>query len=128
MPHPVYPAIDSSPSRVIRLNVCWIAGLAFSLTAALIATLGRQSIRDLRHRLVLRQCGLSLRSARIRSTLIERVEWYTSDAMDVMYRSFQVALVIFFLGHVDAFVAPVSLIVLAPVVVGGLHYVLSVFG
>ncbi|KAI0244983.1 hypothetical protein BJV78DRAFT_250618 [Lactifluus subvellereus] len=128
MPHPAYPAIDPSPSRVIRLNVCWIASLAFSLTAALLATLGESSIRDLKCRLVVRRYAPSLRSARIRSTLIDRVKWYTSDGMDMMYRSFQVALVIFLLGHVDAIVMPVGVTVLAPIVIGGLNYVFGVFG
>jgi Family of unknown function (DUF6535) len=128
MPDPTHFVFDWSPSRVIRVNVFWIASLVFCLSAAGVATFAIQIVRQYKHTLVLQQYGRLLNNARIQSSSIEHNQLFINFWMDPMYRLLQVAFVMFFLGHVDALVTPVDITVLAAVTICGLRYVYGAFG
>ena len=54
--------------------------------------------------------------------------FYISLLIDTTYRLFQVALVVFLLGHLDAIVHPIGVIYLASIVACGMLYIFRVIG
>ncbi|KAH9010710.1 hypothetical protein EDB84DRAFT_1279575 [Lactarius hengduanensis] len=72
-PLPTY-VFDLNPSDV-RVNAFWFMSLVFSISAALLATLVQQWVRDYMH--VFQRYSNPLKSARLRQYLYEGVEgWY----------------------------------------------------
>ena len=67
---------DFSPNASdVRVNAFWFMSLVFSLSAALLATLVQQWVRDYMH--VFQRYSNPLKSARLRQYLYEGVEgWY----------------------------------------------------
>src|SRR6266705_2152191 len=45
------PVFDVYSSRIVRMNVYWVTGLVFSVSAVVLAMLGKHMIRDCRDRL-----------------------------------------------------------------------------
>ena len=127
-----YPAFELSSSlRFIRMNMYWMTSLVFNISTVSLATFARQRTRDVKLRLV-RQ--LRLRNAPKNDTAVEvpfderPQSVFMALGMDTMYRLFQVALIIFLLGHIDAIVKPLGVIFLASVIVCGMLYVFRVIG
>jgi Family of unknown function (DUF6535) len=121
IPCPTHPVIDPSQFSVIWANLFWIASLAFSLFAVGRAAAGIQLVRHYKHTPILH--GQFLKSAHNRSSSVDRVLCSIASRMDVMYKSFQVALIILLLGYIDAIFVPVGVKVFAVVFIGGLFYV-----
>ncbi|KAH9993101.1 hypothetical protein BJV77DRAFT_1000217 [Russula vinacea] len=107
-------AFDMLPFRILRLNMYWITSFVFSVTAIVLAMLGKHLLREHRDRLV----------HRLPQTDVDKVigRFSGGSVRDTMYRLFQVALILVLLGHIDAIVISAGLDVLIPTVVGGLLY------
>ena len=127
-PYPVAP--EPSPlSRVIRMNMFWIISLVFNISTVSLAMLARQRTRDLQLRLIRQQFGHASKSTSTGDSFDEHVQgFYMSMAIDTMYRLFQVALVMFLLGHIDAIVHPISATFLSLVFVCGMLYIFRIIG
>jgi hypothetical protein len=131
-----YPSFDppSSPSlRFIRMNMYWLTSLVFNVATVSLATFARRRTRDVKLELeLIRQ--LRLRDAASESDAAEvsldesAQSVFVAMGMDTMYRLFQVALVVFLLGHVDAIVKPIGVTFLASVVICGMLYVFRLIG
>jgi len=121
---------DSISSRVIRMNMYWVAGLVFSISAVSLGVTRKQSIRDHRRTLEHQRDAHVPKSAPNRDySLADDFEaWSILVATDAMYRLFQVSLVIFFLGNVDYVLTPIGVPIFVPVVIFGLLYVFGVIG
>ena len=117
---------DESSSRIVRMNVYWVTSLVFSVSAVVLAMLGKHMVRDYRDRLALRR---HLKGQPIRSLWDGSVQGLAMFATtDTMYRLFQVALVLVLLGHIDALVISIGVNVLAPIVGFGVLYVFGFIG
>jgi len=113
------------------MNMYWVAGLVFGISAVFLAIIRKQTIRDHRRILEHRRDAHTPKKASSGdySLTADDVEaWSMLAATDAMYRLFQVSLVIFFLGHVDNVLTPIGVPVFAPVTIFGLLYVLGVIG
>ncbi|KAH9956100.1 hypothetical protein BC827DRAFT_1234068 [Russula dissimulans] len=124
---------DSLSSRVIRMNMYWVTGLIFGISAVYLAIVGKQTIRDHRSTLEHQRDACVPKRARAPNwdyslAAGDLEAWSVFAATDAMYRLFQVSLVIFFLGHVDKLVTPIGVPVFAPVAIFGILYVLGVIG
>jgi hypothetical protein len=120
------PIFDVCSSRIVRMNVYWITGLVFSVSAVVLAMLGKHMIRDCRDRLALRR---HIKAPPIRSLWDGTAQGLAMfAATDTMYRLFQVALVLVLLGHIDALVISVGVTVFAPIVGCGVLYVFGFIG
>lgn len=110
------------PFRIFRLNMYWITSFVFSVTAIVLAMLGKHLLREHRDRLVHRlpQTDVDKVIGRFSGGSVRGV--VVAGATDTMYRLFQVALILVLLGHIDAIVISAGLDVLIPTVVGGLLY------
>ncbi|KAI9507938.1 hypothetical protein F5148DRAFT_1149384 [Russula earlei] len=121
--------LNSPLSHVIRMNMYWATGLVFSVSAVFLAMFAKQRVRDHRRALVLQRDAHPPESTPTRNSSVDPVQaWSISVAMDSMYRLFQVALIVFLLGHFDAIVVPIGVTVFAPIVVCGMFYVFGVIG
>jgi hypothetical protein len=113
------------------MNMYWIATLVFTISTVFLAMLSRQRTRDVKVGLIRQQLGdHATKSSAIATevSLDECVQGvYMSLVIDTMYRLFQVALVLFLFGHVDAVVAPIGLTCLASIVACGTLYIFRVF-
>jgi len=99
-PPPPYPTFIPSSSD-IRVNVYWFMSLIFSLSAALLATLVQQWVRDYMH--VFQRYSHPLKSARLRQYLYEGVEgWYMLIMADSVPALLHLSLFLFFLGLGDS--------------------------
>jgi Family of unknown function (DUF6535) len=99
-PPPPYPAFSPSSSDV-RVNAYWLMSLVFSLSAALIATLVQQWVRD--YMQVFQRYSHPLKSARIRQYLCEGVDgWYMLVVAESVPGLVHVSLFLFFLGLGDS--------------------------
>ncbi|KAI0292890.1 hypothetical protein BC826DRAFT_911210, partial [Russula brevipes] len=98
-PPPPYP--DFSPSSSdIRVNVYWFMSLVFSLSAALLAILVQQWVRDYMH--VFQRYSDPLKSARLRQYLHEGCEkWYMPAVASAVPGLLHLSLFLFFLGLGD---------------------------
>jgi len=119
-----------SPPRVIRMNMYWMTSLVFNISTVSLAMFGRQRARDVKLRLI-RQLRLrnGSKSDAMGVPFDERAQSvFTAVGMDTMYRLFQVALIVFLLGHIDAIVKPIGVTFLASVIIGGMLYIFRVIG
>jgi len=117
---------DESSSRIVRMNAYWVTSLVFSVSAVVLAMLGKHMVRDYKDRLALRR---QAKGQPIRSLWDGSVQGLAMfAATDTMYRLFQVALVLVLLGHIDALVISVGVTVLAPIVCFGVLYVFGFIG
>src|SRR6266853_4835295 len=84
----------------IHVNVFWFMALIFSLSAALLATLVQQWVRDYMH--VFQRYSDPLKSARLRQYLHEGSEgWYMPVMAEAVPGLLHVSLFLFFAGLVD---------------------------
>lgn len=125
-------ALDLSLSHVLRMNMYPGTSLVFSLCAVSFATLGKWRIHDHRRELVVQRHGRGnpLDGARILDPKWNEFMqgWYTYAIAEPMYRAFQVALVTFLLGLLDALVISLGVTVFAPILICGFLYTLGVIG
>src|SRR5579863_1037760 len=99
-PLPAFPTFKPLASD-IRINVFWFMALIFSLSAALLATLVQQWVRDYMH--VFQRYGDPLKSARLRQYLHDGCErWYMPAAAEAVPGLLHVSLFLFFVGLGDA--------------------------
>ena len=99
-PPPPFPAFSPSASD-IRINAFWFMALAFSLSAALLATLVQQWVRDYMH--VFQRYSDPQKSARMRQYLNDGSEgWYMPIAAEAVPGLLHVSLFLFFAGLADS--------------------------
>ena len=127
-PPPPYQVLPPKSSDV-RVNAFWFMSLIFSLSAALLATLVQQWVRDYMH--VFQRYSNPLKSARLRQYLYEGAEgWYMPVVAESVPGLLHVSLVLFFLGLGDSlFVVntTVGVTTIIPITICGLLYVFSMF-
>ena len=103
--------------------------LVFSLTAALLATLVQQWVRDYMH--VFQRYGDPLKSARIRQYLHEGSDgWYMPIVAEAVPGVLHVSVFLFFVGLVDFVLkinTTVGLTTAAPIGICGLFYIFTTF-
>jgi Family of unknown function (DUF6535) len=98
-PPPTYPSFKPLASN-IRVNAFWFMALVFSLSAALLATLVQQWVRDYMH--VFQQYSDPLKSARLRQYLHEGWKrWYMPAVAEAVTGLLHVSLFLFFVGLFD---------------------------
>ena len=98
-PPPPFPPFTPSASD-IRINAFWFMALAFSLSAALLAILVQQWVRDYMH--VFQRYGDPQKSARMRQYLNEGSErWFMPIAAEAVPGLLHVSLFLFFVGLAD---------------------------
>jgi hypothetical protein len=98
-PSPFPTAFNPSASDV-RVNVFWFMSLVFSLSAALVAILVQQWVRDYMH--VFQRYSDPLKSARLRQYLYEGSKgWYMPVVADSVPGLLHLSLFLFFLGLGD---------------------------
>ncbi|KAI0000783.1 hypothetical protein BJV74DRAFT_766476, partial [Russula compacta] len=123
VPLPPLPAFNKAASD-IRVNVFWFMALVFSLSAALLAILVQQWVRNYMH--VFQRYSDPLKSARLRQFLREGSEkWYMPVVADAVPGLLHVSLFLFFAGlcvsvwNIDTRVA---LSTTVPIAASGLLY------
>jgi hypothetical protein len=125
---PHYPKFSPNPSDV-RVNAYWFMSLVFSLSAALLATLVQQWVRNYMH--VFQRYSNPLKSARLRQYLYDGAEgWYMPVVAESVPGLVHVSLFLFFLGLGDSLLAvntTVGVTTIIPITICGLLYVLSMF-
>lgn len=108
------------------MNVYWVTSLVFSVSAVVLAMLGKHMIRECRDKLALRR---HTKGPPIRSLWDGSVQGLAMfAATDTMYRLFQVALILVLLGHIDTLVISVGISIFAPIVGCGVLYVFGFIG
>jgi hypothetical protein len=108
------------------MNVYWVTSLVFSVSAVVLAMLGKHMICDCRDRLALRR---HLKAPPVRSLWDGSAQGLAMfAAADTMYRLFQVALVLVLMGNIDALVISIGITVFAPIVGCGVLYVFGFIG
>ncbi|KAH8986162.1 hypothetical protein EDB83DRAFT_2240436 [Lactarius deliciosus] len=125
-PPPPYP--DFSPTLSdVRVNAFWFMSLVFSISAALLATLVQQWVRDYMH--VFQRYSNPLKSARLRQYLYEGAEgWYMPLVAESVPGLIHVSLLLFFLGLCDSLFAlnmTIGVTTIVPIITCGLLYVLT---
>jgi len=127
-PPPPFPAFNPSASN-IRINVFWFMALIFSLSAALLAILVQQWVRDYMH--VFQKYSDPLKSARLRQYLHEGCEgWYMPVVAEAVPGLLHVSLFLFFVGLCDTVLninTAVGISTTVPVGITGLLYILTTF-
>src|SRR5487761_1149216 len=127
-PPPPFPTFKPLASD-IRINVYWFMSLVFSLSAALLATLVQQWVRDYMH--VFQRYSHPLKSARIRQYLGEGVEgWYMPVVAESVPGLVHVSLFLFFLGLGDSLLnlnTTVGVTTIVPITLCGFLYIFSTF-
>ena len=110
----------------------WIATLVFTITTVSLAILSRLRSREVKLGLVRQQAGGHASKSPATAAGVspdERIQGFCmSLVIDTMYRLFQVALVVFLLGHLDAIVRPIGVVYLASIVACGTLYIFRVIG
>jgi hypothetical protein len=114
------PSTSSSPfptynpsASVIRVNAFWFMSLVFSLSAALLAILVQQWVRDYMH--VFQRYSDPLKSARLRQYLHEGCEgWYMPVVAEAVPGLLHVSLFLFFVGLCDLVLNINTRLVLSP--------------
>ncbi|KAH9062166.1 hypothetical protein EDB87DRAFT_321115 [Lactarius vividus] len=126
IPTPAYPEFHPTSSDV-RVNAFWFMSLVFSISAALLATLVQQWVRDYMH--VFQRYSNPLKSARLRQYLYEGAEgWYMPLVAESVPGLIHVSLFLFFLGLCDSLFylnTTIRITTIVPVAICGLLYVLS---
>src|SRR5713101_1086247 len=127
-PPPAFPAFNPSASDV-RVNAFWFMALVFSLSAALLATLVQQWVRDYMH--VFQRYGDPLKSARIRQYLHEGCErWYMPVVAEAVPGLLHVSVFLFFVGLANFVLdinTTVGLSTTIPIGIAGLLYIFTTF-
>jgi hypothetical protein len=127
-PPPPFPPFNPSASD-LRINAFWFMALTFSLSAALLAILLQQWVRDYMH--IFQRYGDPLKSARIRQYLYEGSEgWYMPIAAEAVPGLLHVSLFLFFVGLVDSTLninTTIGLSTVIPIGICGLLYVFTTF-
>ena len=127
-PPPPFPAFKPLPSDV-RVNVFWFMALVFSLSAALLAILIQQWVRDYMH--VFQRYSDPLKSARIRQYLYDGSEgWYMPVLAEAIPGLLHVSLFLFFVGLVDLVLdtnTTVAVSTTIPIGICGLFYIFTTF-
>ncbi|KAH9017751.1 hypothetical protein EDB83DRAFT_2232219, partial [Lactarius deliciosus] len=125
---PPYPTFSPN-STDVRVNAFWFMSLVFSLTAALLATLIQQWVRDYMH--VFKRYSNPLKSARLRQYLYEGAEgWYMPLVAESVPGLVHVSLFLFFLGLGDSLLAvhtTVAITTIVPITICSVLYVFSMF-
>ena len=99
-PPPPFPAFSPSLSD-IRINAFWFMALTFSLSAALLAILVQQCVRDYMH--VFQRYSDPQKSSRMRQYLYEGSEgWYLPVVAEAVPGLLHVSLFLFFVGLADS--------------------------
>ena len=113
----------------IRTNAFWFMALAFSLSAALLAILVQQWVRDYMH--VFQRYSDLQKSARMRQYLYEGSEgWYMPIAAEAVPGLLHVSLFLFFAGLADSTLninTTVGLSTTVPIGICGLLYLFTTF-
>ena len=127
-PPPPYP--DFSPnSSDVRVNAYWFMSLVFSLSAALLATLVQQWVRDYMH--VFQRYSHPLKSARLRQYLYEGAEgWYMPVVAEFVPGLVHISLFMFFLGLGDSLFTintTIGITTVVPIAVCSLLYIFCMF-
>ncbi|KAH9169771.1 hypothetical protein EDB89DRAFT_1888540 [Lactarius sanguifluus] len=127
IPTPSYPPFIPTSSDV-RVNTFWFMSLVFSLSAALLAMLVQQWVRDYMN--VYQRYSNPLKSARLRQYLYEGAEgWYIKVAESVP-GLVHVSLFLFFLGLGDwlfALKRTIGITIIVLITICGFLYALSTF-
>ena len=127
-PPPPSPAFNPSPSNV-RMNVFWFMALAFSLSAALLAILVQQWVRD--YMQVFQRYADPLKSARIRQYLYEGSDgWYMPIVAESVPGLLHTSLFLFFVGLGDFVMninTTVGLSTTIPIGISRLMYIFTIF-
>ncbi|KAH8989057.1 hypothetical protein EDB92DRAFT_892653 [Lactarius akahatsu] len=125
---PPYPDFAPSSSDV-RVNAYWFMSLVFSLSAALLATLVQQWVRNYMH--VFQQYSHPLKSARLRQYLYEGAEgWYMPVVAEFVPGLVHMSLFLFFLGLGESLFTAnttVGVTTTIPIAVCSLLYIFSIF-
>lgn len=125
---PPYPEFSPSSSD-IRVNAYWFMSLAFSLSAALLATLVQQWVRDYMH--VFQRYSHPLKSVRLRQYLYEGAEgWYMPVVAESVPGLVHMSLFLFFLGLGDLLLTlntTIGITTIIPIAVCSLLYTFSMF-
>ncbi|KAH9045186.1 hypothetical protein EDB85DRAFT_5286 [Lactarius pseudohatsudake] len=129
IPIPI-PKYDFHPtSSDVRVNAFWFMSLVFSISAALLATLVQQWVRDYMH--VFQRYSNPLKSARLRQYLYEGAEgWYMPLVAESVPGLVHVSLFLFFVGLCDSLFAlntTIGIATIVPIAICGLLYVLTMF-
>ncbi|KAH8983280.1 hypothetical protein EDB92DRAFT_1951685 [Lactarius akahatsu] len=128
IPTPPYPDFTPNSSDV-RINVFWFMSLVFSLSAALLATLVQQWVRDYMH--VFQRYSNPLKSARLRQYLYEGAEgWYMPAVAESVPGLVHVSLFLFFVGLCNSLFAlnvTIGITTVVLITVCALLYVFSTF-
>ncbi|KAN0133845.1 hypothetical protein V8E53_008340 [Lactarius tabidus] len=124
------PSYNFSPSASdVRVNAFWFMSLVFSLSAALLATLVQQWVRDYMH--VFQRYSNPLKSTRLRQYLYEGVEgWYMPRVARFVPGFVHISLFLFFAGLVDSLLATyttVGITTIIPIAICSSLYVFSTF-
>ncbi|KAH9168559.1 hypothetical protein EDB89DRAFT_1579284 [Lactarius sanguifluus] len=123
---PLYPPFTPTSSDV-RVNAFWFMSLVFSLSAALLATLVQQWVRDYMH--VFQRYSNPLKSARLRQYLYEGAEgWYMPMVAESVPGLVHISLFLFFLGLGDSLFAlnrTIGITIIVLIIICGFLYVLS---
>src|SRR6266702_241113 len=126
---PLPPYVFSLNPSDVRVNVFWFMSLVFSISAALLATLVQQWVRDYMH--VFQRYSNPLKSARLRQYLYEGAEgWYMPVVAESVPGLLHVSLFLFFLGLGDSLLAvhtTVGITTIIPITICGLLYVFTMF-
>ena len=127
-PPPPFPTFKPLASDV-RANVFWFMALIFSLSAALLATLVQQWVRDYMH--VFQRYDDPLKSARLRQYLYDGVEgWYMPVLAGAVPGLLHVSLILFFIGLVDFLLninTTIGVSTTIPIGICGLFYIFTMF-
>ncbi|KAI9433138.1 hypothetical protein H4582DRAFT_2101758 [Lactarius indigo] len=123
-----YPPFAPTASDV-RISTFWFMSLVFSLSAALLATLVQQWVRDYMH--VFQRYSNPLKSARLRQYLYEGAEgWYMPVVAESVPGLVHVSLFLFFLGLGDSLLnlnRAVGITIIVLITICGFLYALSTF-
>ena len=127
-PPPPFPNFSPSWSDV-RVNAFWFMSLVFSLTAALLATLIQQWVRQYMY--VFQRYSNPRKSARLRQYLYEGLErWWMPLVAESVPGLVHVSLFLFFVGICDSLFpinATVAISTIVPISICGLLYVFRMF-
>jgi hypothetical protein len=127
-PPPPFPAFKPLASD-IRVNVFWFMALVFSLSAALLAILVQQWVRDYMH--VFQRYSDPLKSARLRQYLHEGSEgWYMPVVAEAVPGLLHVSLFLFLVGLCDFVLSintTVGLSTTVPIAITGFLYIFTTF-
>ena len=127
-PPPPFPPFRPSASDV-RINIIWFMALAFSLSAALLAILVQQWVRNYMH--VFLRYSDPQKSARLRQFLYDGLErWHMPIAAEAVPGLLHVSLFLFFAGLADSTLnvnTAIGVATTVPIGICGLLYIFTTF-